>query len=88
MKKAMSYLSNCVVFGERKPYLGMLVSLCVVTDPDAMKPTDQLEGVSMQWAKRVGSKATTYSAAKQGEVIKREIDAGLKKGAEHVISRS
>ncbi|KNC73325.1 hypothetical protein SARC_14116 [Sphaeroforma arctica JP610] len=88
MKKAMPYLSNCVVFGERKPYMGMLVSLCVEMDPATMKPTDQLEGVSLQWTKSVGSKAATYSAAKQCEVIKREIDAGLKEGAELVISRA
>jgi long-chain-fatty-acid--CoA ligase ACSBG len=86
MKKAMPWLSNCIVFGERKPYLGMFVSLTCVMDPATMRPTDQLEGASLNFLKSIGSDATTYSAAQNDEKLRAAIDAGMKAGNAETIS--
>eukprot|EP01134_Creolimax_fragrantissima_P008148 CFRG8148T1 len=88
MKQAMPFLSNCIVFGDGRPYLGMFVSLCVLVDENTMRPIDTLDGVSLEYAKRIGSTATTYSAAKECPKIAEAVDAGMKKGAEHVISNA
>ena len=88
MKKAMPWLSNCIVFGERKPYMGMFVSLTCTMDPATMRPTDQLEGASLQFLKSIGSDATTYSAAKKCEKLAAALTAGMGKGNEEAISRA
>ena len=79
LKKHMDFLSNCVVFGDNKPYLGMLVSLEVNPDPETNMPTDTLTPASKSWAASLGSDATTYSAAKVCEKVNAAIEAGRKK---------
>tara|TARA_B110000208_G_C11597949_1_gene368884 strand:+ start:147 stop:824 length:678 start_codon:yes stop_codon:yes gene_type:complete len=79
LKKHMDFLSNCVVFGDNKPYLGMLVSLEVNPDPETNMPTDTLTPASKSWAASLGSGATTYSAAKVCEKVNAAIEAGRKK---------
>ena len=83
----MPWLSNCIVFGERKPYLGMFVSLTCKMDP-GQGPTDELEGVSLQFLKSIGSTATTYSEAKKCEKLAAELTAGMGRGNEEAISRA
>jgi long-chain-fatty-acid--CoA ligase ACSBG len=79
LKKHMDFLSNCVVFGDNKPYLGMLVSLEVNPDPETNMPTDTLTPASKSWAASLGSDATTYSAAKVCEKVNAAVEAGRKK---------
>jgi len=79
LKKHMDFLSNCVVFGDNKPYLGMLVSLEVNPDPETGMPTDTLSPASKSWAASLGSDATTYSAAKVCEKVNAAVEACRKK---------
>jgi long-chain-fatty-acid--CoA ligase ACSBG len=88
MKKEMKFLGNCVAFGERKPYLGMFVSLPCVMDLNTNRPTDQLEPAAIAYLKSIGSDATTYSAAKSDEKLNSAIAAGMKKANERAISRA
>jgi len=78
LKKHMDFLSNVVVFGDNKPYLGILVSLEVVPDPTTGLPTDELTAGVKTWAASIGSDATTYSAAKTCEKINAAIDGARK----------
>ncbi len=78
LKKHLPGLSNIVVFGDNKPYLGMLVSLEVVPDATTELPTDQLAPGAIAWCKSIGSDCTTYSAAKTDDKINAAIDAGRK----------
>ena len=78
LKKHMTFLSNVVVFGDNKPYLGIMVSLEVVPDPASGLPTDELTPGVKTWAASIGSDATTYSAAKTCEKINAAVEAALK----------
>jgi long-chain-fatty-acid--CoA ligase ACSBG len=78
LKKHIDFLSNIVVFGDNKPYLGMLVSLEVVPDAETNLPTDALTPAVIKWAQSIGSDATTYSQATTDEKINGAIDAGRK----------
>eukprot|EP00981_Chlorochromonas_danica_P012258 scaffold4731_cov175-Ochromonas_danica.AAC.4 len=78
MKAAMLALSNVMVIGDKRKFLTMLVSLKVVVDPETGVPTDNLAADSLHEAKRIGSAATTYSAAKNDPLWKAYLDAGVK----------
>uniref|UniRef100_A0A7S3M8Z0 AMP-dependent synthetase/ligase domain-containing protein n=1 Tax=Spumella elongata TaxID=89044 RepID=A0A7S3M8Z0_9STRA len=77
VKSALVAVSNCMVIGDKRKFLTMLVSLKVEVDGDA-KPTDQLAADSLFVAKQIGSSATTYSAARADPLFKQYIDGGVK----------
>lgn len=77
MKAAMVAVSNCMVIGDKRKFLTMVVSLKVEVDGDAM-PTDQLAADALFVGKQIGSSATTYSAAKEDPLWNGYIEAGMK----------
>ena len=77
VKSALVAVSNCMVIGDKRKFLTMLVSLKVEVDSDA-KPTDTLAADSIFAGKQIGSTATTYSAAKEDPLWKAYIDQGVK----------
>jgi long-chain-fatty-acid--CoA ligase ACSBG len=79
MKAAMLAVSNCIVIGDRRKFLSMLVSLKVDMDPETGAPTDQLAKDSLFVGAEIGSAATTYSAAKEDPLWIQYVDKGVKK---------
>jgi long-chain-fatty-acid--CoA ligase ACSBG len=77
MKSAMVAVSNCMVIGDKRKFLTMLVSLKVEVDGDAL-PTDKLAADSLFVGKQIGSFATTYSAAKADPLWKDYVNQGVK----------
>jgi len=77
VKSAMVAVSNCMVIGDKRKFLTMLVSLKVEVDGEG-KPTDALAADALFAAKQIGSSATTYSAAKADPLFKEYIDKGVK----------
>ena len=77
VKAAMVAVSNCMVIGDKRKFLTMLVSIKVEVDVDA-KPTDVLAADSLFVGEQIGSTATTYSAAKEDPLWKDYIDKGVK----------
>ena len=77
VKAACVAISNCMVIGDKRKFLSMLVSLKVGVDSDAL-PTDKLAADSLFVAKQIGSKATTYSEAKMDPLWSQYIDTGMK----------
>ncbi|KAJ1426420.1 long chain acyl-CoA synthetase [Ochromonadaceae sp. CCMP2298] len=76
-KAAMVALSNCMVIGDARKFLTVLISLKVEVDGDA-KPTDMLAADSLFVAKSIGSSSTTYSAAKADPLWAAYIESGRK----------
>jgi long-chain-fatty-acid--CoA ligase ACSBG len=77
VKAAMVAVSNCMVIGDKRKFLTMVVSLKVEVDVDA-KPTDTLAADSLFVGQQIGSTATTYSAAKEDPLWKEYINKGMK----------
>lgn len=77
MKAAMPALSNCMVVGDRRKYLAMLVSLKTEMDADGV-PTDNLSADSLFFGKEIGSEATTLTAAATCPKWKAYLDDGMK----------
>jgi long-chain-fatty-acid--CoA ligase ACSBG len=78
MKAAMPALSNCVVIGDRRKFLAMLVSLKTEVNPDTGEPNDVLTGDAVLVGREIGSSATTLSQAAVDPLWQKYITAGMK----------
>jgi long-chain-fatty-acid--CoA ligase ACSBG len=78
MKLALPELSTCLVIGDRRKFLSMLVALKVEVDPDTGEPTDNLASESLHVCKTIGSSATTMTEAAADPLWKQRIDNGMK----------
>uniref|UniRef100_T1IJB7 long-chain-fatty-acid--CoA ligase n=1 Tax=Strigamia maritima TaxID=126957 RepID=T1IJB7_STRMM len=61
IKKCLPAVSNCILIGDRKKYLTMLITLKTELNMDTLLPTDQLSLPALKWCKEIGSSATTVS---------------------------
>jgi long-chain-fatty-acid--CoA ligase ACSBG len=80
MKAAMVALSNCMVVGDKRKYLAMVVSLKTEVDPVTNAPTDVLAADSLFVARQIGSSALTVKEALADPLWNAYFDDGLKKG--------
>lgn len=80
MKTTMSFISNCMVIGDRRKYLSMLVSLKCEIDQVTGEPTDTLALETLEVGRALGSSATTMSAASGDPLWQAHITAGMKAG--------
>ena len=63
MKEAMPALSNCMVVGDRRKYLSMLISLKTEADKETGVPTNVLANVTLHEGSKIGSSAKTVEEA-------------------------
>ena len=78
MKAAMNALSNCMVIGDRRKYLAMIISLKTEMDKATGAPTDKLAPDSLFAGKAIGSTATTVTEAAADPLWKKYFDDGMK----------
>lgn len=78
MKGAMVALSNCMVVGDRRKFLGMLVSLKTEVDKDTGAPTDKLAKDALFVGQTIGSTATTLTEASKDPLWAKYIEDGRK----------
>mmetsp|Transcript_5029 Transcript_5029/g.7686 ORF Transcript_5029/g.7686 Transcript_5029/m.7686 type:complete len:660 (+) Transcript_5029:95-2074(+) len=88
MKTEMIALSNCIVIGDRRKYLSMLISLKTEVDPDTQEPTDKLTGDALYIGSEIGSSATTMSEAKDDPKWIEYINNGMKKANSRTTSNA
>jgi long-chain-fatty-acid--CoA ligase ACSBG len=88
VKTALSAVSNCVVLGDKKKFLSMLVSLKVEMDKETGAPTDQLAAEALYISKQIGSPATTLSAAAQDPLWSKYIEDGVKTANKKAFSNA
>ena len=77
IKLAMPAVSSCVVLGDGKKYLSMMVSLKVYPDSETGIPSDNLTKEVVAIGATLGSTATTYSLAKADPLWNKYIDDGM-----------
>lgn len=86
-KLAMPALSNCMVIGDKRKFLSIILTLKVEVDAEG-NPTDTLTGTALETSKSIGSTATTASEAKDCDKWKEYFDEGLKVANEKATSRA
>lgn len=88
MKGEMIALSNCMVVGDKKKFLTMMVSVKVVVDPETGLPTDKLAPDALFVSNNIGSQATTYSEVKEDPLWSAYINNGMKKANQKTTSNA
>jgi len=79
VKAACSAISNCMLIGDKRKFLSLLVSLKVTMSKDNPPgPTDELAPESLHIGQKIGSDARTYTAVKACPLWKAEIDKSIK----------
>mmetsp|Transcript_32803 Transcript_32803/g.43169 ORF Transcript_32803/g.43169 Transcript_32803/m.43169 type:complete len:665 (-) Transcript_32803:392-2386(-) len=86
-KKAMPALSNCLVVGDKKKYLGILLTLQLEIKEDGTF-SDKLTGESLATSIRIGSSATTIKQVQGDRLWNQYFDEGLAKANEEATSNA
>ena len=87
MKQAMLALSNCLVIGDRRKFLTMLISMKTEIDADG-NPTDILTGDSLFEGNRIGSTAKTMSEAATDSKWVAYFNEGMKQANKNTTSNA
>ena len=88
MKVSIPAISNCLVIGDRRKFLVMLVALKCEVDADTGEPTDRLNSEALRLGKSLGSEAETVSDASRDPIWIKYIDDGVKAGNAKACSRA
>ncbi|KAG5188597.1 long chain acyl-CoA synthetase [Tribonema minus] len=87
-KKALPSLSNCMVVGDKRKYLTILLSLKTELNEAEGIPTDKLAGTALETSKAIGSEATTVPEAATCPKWREHIEAARSKVNEEAPSRA
>uniref|UniRef100_T1JBW0 long-chain-fatty-acid--CoA ligase n=1 Tax=Strigamia maritima TaxID=126957 RepID=T1JBW0_STRMM len=81
IKKNLPVVSNCMLVGDRKKYLTMLITLKTEVDPNTLLPTDELSQQAIAWCESVGSQIKSVSELihTKDESVMRAIQDGITK---------
>ncbi|XP_061172776.1 long-chain-fatty-acid--CoA ligase ACSBG2-like isoform X1 [Saccostrea echinata] len=90
VKECLPCVSNCILIGDKRKFLSMLITLKVDVNPDTLEPTDNLTALTVDWVKAQGSDSTKVSDILNNKdaVILRAIQQGIDKANERAISRA
>jgi long-chain-fatty-acid--CoA ligase ACSBG len=88
MKAAMVALSNCMVIGDKRKFLSMLVTLKVEVDSDTGAPTNNLAADALYVGRQIGSSAKTTDEAKADPKWIEYITKGMKEGNSKTTSNA
>jgi len=81
-------VSNCIVIGDRKKFLSLLVSLKCEMDLEQGIPTEKLAKDALFVCEQIGSKATTYEEVKNDPKWKDYIDTAIKDANKQTTSNA
>lgn len=86
-KLAMPALSNCMVIGDNRKFLTIVLCLHVEMNDDG-SPTNKLTGVALDVAKQIGSTATTTQEAQACAKFEKYFNAGMNVANAQTTSRA
>lgn len=90
VKECLPCVSNCILIGDKRKFLSMLITLKVDVNMDTLEPTDNLTAVTVDWMKAQGSGATKVSDIldHKDAIVLKAIQKGIDKANERAISRA
>jgi len=86
-KLAMPALSNCMVIGDKRKFLTIVLCLLVEMNEDG-SPTNKLTGAALDTSKEIGSSATTVEEAQTCEKWEQYFNEGTEKANGKTTSRA
>lgn len=87
VKEALPIVSNCMLIGDKKKFLSMLLTLKTEVDGEGV-PQETLSSASLDWCKSVGSGAKTVKDVTQDEHVLKGIQQGIDRVNEKSVSRA
>jgi long-chain-fatty-acid--CoA ligase ACSBG len=90
VKEALPCISNCMLVGDRKKFLAILLTLKTEIDSDTGEPLDKMTRSTIDWCKANGSDAQTVSQLLEGGngPVMDAIQEGINKANKKAISRA
>ncbi|XP_041465614.1 long-chain-fatty-acid--CoA ligase ACSBG2-like isoform X2 [Lytechinus variegatus] len=88
IKKECPLISNCMLIGDKRKFLSMLVSLKVVIEEKTGESTQTLTREALQILSPLGSSATTVEMAKKDDIVKKEIQRAISEHNKSATSRA
>lgn len=90
VKECLPCVSNCILIGDKRKFLSMLITLKVDVNMDTLEPTDNLTAVTVDWVKAQGSGATKVSDIldHKDAIVLKAMQKGIDKANERAISRA
>ncbi|XP_022106197.1 long-chain-fatty-acid--CoA ligase ACSBG2-like isoform X2 [Acanthaster planci] len=81
-------LNNCMVIGDRRKFLSLLVTFKVEMDEETQEPTEELNAEALSICEKLGSTAKTVSEAEADEKIQQSIQKGVDAYNKQATSRA
>ncbi|XP_067665724.1 long-chain-fatty-acid--CoA ligase ACSBG2-like isoform X2 [Haliotis asinina] len=90
VKECIPAISNCMLIGDKKKFLSLLITLKTEIDPETMEPYPQLTSQALEWCREQGSTATTVSDIldKPDTAVLKAVQAGIDKANSRAVSRA
>jgi len=90
VKLELPVISNCMLVGDKRKFLSLLLTLKSEVDSDTMMPKDELTKATIAWCKSIGSNATKVSeiVENKDEKVLTAIEEGVARANERSVSRA
>lgn len=90
IKEELPVISNCMLIGDKKKFLSILLTLKTAVDPDTTMPLDSLTPAVIAWCESIGSSAKCVSDVleKEDKEFLAAIQAGVTRANKKAISRA
>lgn len=88
VKEQLHCVSNCMLIGDKRKFLSMLITLKTNVNVDTYEPLDTLSPECLNWCSSIGSSATTVQEALKDTKLLQAIQAGIDQANEKAVSRA
>ncbi|XP_063432642.1 long-chain-fatty-acid--CoA ligase ACSBG2-like isoform X2 [Mytilus trossulus] len=90
VKEALPCINNCMLIGDKRKFLSMILCLKVDVDADTAEPSNNLTRDCKEWCKSIGSEATTVEDIidKKDAVVLKAIQDGIDRANAKSVSRA
>ncbi|XP_071167189.1 long-chain-fatty-acid--CoA ligase ACSBG2-like isoform X3 [Mytilus edulis] len=90
VKEALPCINNCMLIGDKRKFLSMILCLKVDVDTETAEPSNNLTTDCKEWCKSIGSQATTVEDIidKKDAVVLKAIQDGIDRANAKSVSRA
>ncbi|XP_069482845.1 long-chain-fatty-acid--CoA ligase ACSBG2-like isoform X2 [Ambystoma mexicanum] len=90
LKKEVPIISNCMLIGDKRKFLSMLITLKCTIDPITLEPKDELTPEAIKFCQQLGSQSTRVSevVCSKDPLIYKAIQEGLDRVNHRAVSRA
>ena len=90
VKEMLPVVSNCMLVGDKKKFLSLLITLRTEVDPETTSPLDQFTQEALEWCQERGSKSRTVTEVLENkdEAVLKGIQEGIDQANKHAESRA